>query len=375
MSTARPRHVSLAALLALAFIALVAYASLYPFEGWQWPQGNPKRLALLLPWSRYYSSFDNAANLVGYMPMGALVFVAQIRRGWRIGPAWLLGVLGPSALSYLFEFLQQLLPTRVSSVMDWITNTTGALLGASLGLMLVQLGFQARWEAWRERWFVERSAGSVLLLVLWPFGLLFPAPVPLGLGQVLDRARELVLVVLEGTPLEAWADRSGLADPLLQQPLGVIGETAAIAFGLLAPCLLVYSITRTGWRRAVLAAGAVAIGVSVTTLSTALLFGPDHALAWFTPQTLPGLTTGTLAALALVWLPRRAAAALGLVVGTALIALVTQAPDDAYFAASLQAWEQGRFIRFNGVAQWVGWLWPYAMLLVLLVRVSGRDSP
>ena len=26
---------------------------------------------------------------------------------------------------------------------------------------------------------------------------------------------------------------------------------------------------------------------------------------------------------------------------------------------SLQAWEQGRFIRFHGLAQWVGWLWPY----------------
>jgi hypothetical protein len=39
----------------------------------------------------------------------------------------------------------------------------------------------------------------------------------------------------------------------------------------------------------------------------------------------------------------------------------------------LQTWEQGRFIRFHGVVQWLGWLWPYAALLYVLVRLSGRE--
>ena len=59
---------------------------------------------------------------------------------------------------------------------------------------------------------------------------------------------------------------------------------------------------------------------------------------------------------------------------TALVVLVAQAPADPYFAESLQAWEQGRFIRFHGAAQWVGWLWPYAALVYLLVRVGARDD-
>ena len=42
--------------------------------------------------------------------------------------------------------------------------------------------------------------------------------------------------------------------------------------------------------------------------------------------------------------------------------------------ASLQAWERGRFIRFHGVAQWIGWLWPYAVLLHLLRRVVARED-
>jgi len=53
---------------------------------------------------------------------------------------------------------------------------------------------------------------------------------------------------------------------------------------------------------------------------------------------------------------------------------VAQAPTDPYYAESLQGWEQGRFIRFHGLAQWIGWLWPYAALFYLLARVTARDN-
>jgi hypothetical protein len=71
-------------------------------------------------------------------------------------------------------------------------------------------------------------------------------------------------------------------------------------------------------------------------------------------------------------LPRRLAAGLGLVVLTGLVVGVAQAPADPYFAQSLQAWEQGRFVRFHGLAQWVGWLWPYAAMGWLLSRLGAR---
>jgi hypothetical protein len=47
---------------------------------------------------------------------------------------------------------------------------------------------------------------------------------------------------------------------------------------------------------------------------------------------------------------------------------------DPYFAQTLQSWEQGRFIRFNGLAQWLGWLWPFAALVYVLLRVSRREA-
>ena len=75
----------------------------------------------------------------------------------------------------------------------------------------------------------------------------------------------------------------------------------------------------------------------------------------------------------LSFVPRRVAAGFGLIALTALVMLVAQAPADPYFSQSLQGWEQGRFIRFHGAAQWVGWVWPYAALTYLLVRLAARD--
>ncbi|MDD2547367.1 MAG: hypothetical protein PHI55_13965, partial [Burkholderiaceae bacterium] len=56
------------------------------------------------------------------------------------------------------------------------------------------------------------------------------------------------------------------------------------------------------------------------------------------------------------------------------LALLNQAPTSAYFAQTLQLWEQGRFIRFYGLGQWLGWLWPYAALLYVLLQLSRRGA-
>ena len=41
---------------------------------------------------------------------------------------------------------------------------------------------------------------------------------------------------------------------------------------------------------------------------------------------------------------------------------------------TLQNWEQGQFIRFHGLIQWLGWLWPFA-LLVYLMRCLSAARP
>jgi hypothetical protein len=59
---------------------------------------------------------------------------------------------------------------------------------------------------------------------------------------------------------------------------------------------------------------------------------------------------------------------------SALVLLVAQAPLDPYFAISLYGWEQGRFIRFHGLAQWIGWLWPFVAMAWLVLRLA-RPPP
>jgi hypothetical protein len=52
------------------------------------------------------------------------------------------------------------------------------------------------------------------------------------------------------------------------------------------------------------------------------------------------------------------------------LSLLNSASADVYFSLTLQTWEQGRFIRFHGLIQWLGWLWPYALLVYLVRRLS-----
>ncbi len=366
------RHRSSAAPLAWLYAALIAYASLYPFMPLKAPGVSPFAF-LTLPWSPYWSWFDLVSNGLGYVPLGALVFGAIVRSGGGARPALIWAFAAGAGLSFTMEFSQNYLPHRVSSNVDLGLNAFGTLTGAALGFWAHRHGAVERWQVARDRWFVGRSAGGIALLLLWPIGMLFPLPVPLAQGQVLARLQEAMAQLLTDTAVAPWVEGWADAD-LTLGALSPGGEFALIAFGLLAPCLVAFSVARSGWRRVVLVLGAAALGVLATTLSTALNFGPQHLLAWSTPQALAALAFAAVLATLLSAMPRRAAAGLGLVVLTALVTVVAQAPSDPFFAQSLQGWEQGRFIRFYGVARWVGWLWPYAAIVYLLVRLAARDA-
>jgi VanZ family protein len=368
-----PGQRSSAAPLAWIYAALIVYASLYPFSGWRLPGVSPWDF-LLQPWWRWWSAFDLVSNLLGYMPLGALVFGALVRTGSTLRRGLIVTLLAGTGLSLAMELLQNFLPQRVASNVDLALNAAGTGLGALIGVAVHTLGGVERWQAVRERWFIASSAGGLSLLVLWPIALLFPMPVPMGAGQALPRLRDALVELLQDTPAAQWLQPWLPGDGEPATALSPGSEFMVVALGLLAPCLVAFTVSRPGWRRVVLAAGALLIGIATTTLSTALNFGPQHSLAWRTPMVLAGLAFGLVLALLLAWVPRRAAAGIGLMVLAALVALVTQAPSDPYFSESLQAWEQGRFIRFHGAAQWVGWLWPYAAMTYLLARVAARDS-
>jgi VanZ family protein len=369
------RHRSSASPLALVYAVLVLYASLYPFAGWRWPPGQMAWTLAALPRTSWQLPFDIASNLLGYLPLGALLMIAMRRSGVGRGRSLLLAIAGPGALSYATEVLQHVVPGRVPALEDFLMNTTGAAAGALLAHAGHALGLVEAWHAMRQRWFVGDSAGALALLALWPVGLLFPTPIPLGLGQVGERLREALAHALAGV---AWA---GPVHQLLASeasaatPLRPVTEAFIMALGLLSPCLLAFSVMVTGWRRVAMGLGALLLGLGGMTLSTALNFGPGHALGWLSPAVLPGLGLGLLLALGCAQLRRSRVAGLGLMALTGLVVGVAQAPADPYFAQSLQAWEQGRFVRFHGLAQWVGWLWPYAAMAWLSARLGARTDP
>jgi VanZ family protein len=368
------RHRSSATRLALVYMALVLYASLYPFSDWRWPPGLALGDLVQLPWPPWTDRFDVVFNLLGYAPLGALLLLAVRRSGGSIGLALASTLMLSASLSYATEVAQQFLPGRHPSLKDLALNAGGAAVGALLALTALGLGAMNRWQRMRRRWFVRDSAGALALLALWPLALLFPAPVPLGLGQGLSRLRDTLAQALEGVDWAEGAHALLAATGGESLPLRPLGETMVTALGLLSPCLLAYSVARPGWRRLLLACGALALAVLGLTLSTALNYGPDHALAWRTPYAAPGLACGMLLAALLVPLPHRLVAGVGLMVLTGLVAGVTQAPDDPYFAQSLQAWEQGRFVRFHGLAQWLGWLWPFAAMGWMFTRLAQRET-
>ena len=355
--------------LALAFICLIVYASLYPFADWR-NQGLSPIAFLNAPWPQYLSGFDVAINTIGYAPLGLLLMLVFLRSG-SAGRALTLSVVVGAVLSLGVETIQSYLPSRVPSNADLALNIVGTALGACAAAALDKLGVIKTWSQLSARWFALDASGAIALLMLWPVALLFPAPVPMGLGQVLERLETTLSEGLEGSPFIDWL-------PLREielQPLVPGIELLCVALGALIPCLLGYCVMRTTRARAMLLVIMLGAGVAMSALSAALSYGPQHAWAWLDAPVRAGMALAAVLALVALPLPRRGAAAFALLAVAVHLSLLNQAPASAYFAQTLQTWEQGRFIRFHGLAQWLGWLWPYATLLYLLARMSARTDP
>ena len=355
--------------LSLAFICLVVYASLYPFSEWR-DQGISPLHFITAPFPRYWTGFDVAINITGYAPLGFLLALSALRSR-RISWAVTMATLAAGTLSLGMETLQSYLPSRVPSNVDWMLNTLGAWAGACVAWSLNKAGVIDRWSRFRQRWFARDARGALLLLLLWPVALLFPASVPLGLGQVFERLESALAEALTDTPFLQWMPVRDIE----LQPLVPLAELLCVALGVLVPCLMGYGVIRRPGQRLVFAVGVLAVGLGASALSSALTYGPAHAWAWMDAPVRAGFVLAAALALGALMVPRRAAAALTLLALAVQLALLNQAPANPYFAQTLQTWEQGRFIRFHGVVQWLGWGWPYAALLYVLMRVSRRWQP
>lgn len=354
--------------LALAYAALIVYASLYPFADWR-NQGIVPWAFLAAPWPRYWTGFDVVSNVWGYVPMGFLLALSSLRMRRARHAVWL-ATLACGLLSLCMESLQSYLPARVASNVDLALNLAGGWLGAASAGALERLGAIDRWSRVRARWFAPDARWALVLLALWPLALLFPASVPFGLGQVLERIEPSLAVMFADLP-----GMQGVAAHHTElQSMHPATELVCVTLGALIPCLLGYGIIRSIRRRALFLLLALGAGVVMTALSAALSFGPVHAWAWMTAPVQAGIGLAFILAVLLLPMTGRGCTAWLLLALVLQLSLLNQASMGSYFAQTLQTWEQGRFIRFHGLAQWLGWLWPYAALLYVLRRVSRPSA-
>jgi VanZ family protein len=333
--------------LVLIYCGLVAYASLYPFAPWHF-QGVMPWAFVTAPLPKYWSGFDVFINVLGYIPLGFLFGLLYTRQGEK-GGAWI-ACLSVAVLSFCMEALQTYLAPRVSSNVDWGLNILGGALGVWIAILIDSLGLLGGWSRWRSNHFDAGSGTALGLLLLWPLALLYPTPVPLGLGQ-----------------MGGWMQWLAIApSPHLQSFL--------ITLGLLAPSLLAFAITAKLTHRLFELFWILLAAFTITTLSSGLSFAPEHALVWLDGNAWRGLWIGLAAIGVSLFAPRRLCLVLALIALVLLVALINTTPQNPYFAQTLAVWEQGRFIRFYGATQWLGWLWPYAAALWVISKLVPHKN-
>ncbi|MDB0569219.1 VanZ family protein [Ralstonia solanacearum] len=358
------RHSPLARAGLAWFVLLVVYASLYPFSGWI-DTGVSPFAYLTAPLPRYNTLFDLLTNVWGYMPLGMLVVLSLHPRiaGWR---AVLLAMLAGMLLSGAMEAAQTYLPTRISSNVDLTANTVGALLGgivmAPFAARLIDRGSLRRL---RWRWFEPQATFAIPLLLLWPFAQIFPQEFLFGMGGVvrsilLDPSPDAFLtgIIHSLFPgLFDWHDRMQAHPEALQrQELleALITACSWIGTGLLATVAM-----RRGAPVLRLLAALLASALLVKAGATLLQFPAAGAWDWLSSGGRFGLVVGSLVLVLLVRLPRWLRGALAMLLLLALIVLSNVLPPGPYAWVSAQAWRLGRFVHFNSLSQWIGWVWPF----------------
>ncbi|KUZ78863.1 teicoplanin resistance protein VanZ [Burkholderia ubonensis] len=372
-----PRASTLARQALAAYTALIVYASLYPFDGWISLGIGPFDY-LFAPMQRYVTAFDVVTNVLGYLPFGALAVLALHPRWRGVGATLIAGVLG-ALLSGAMEALQTYLPTRVASNLDLAANALGALLGAALMApatgALLDRGALRRL---RFAWFQPDGATPLLLAALWPFAILFPSPFLFGIGDwpaaLWERAdasmQDALLAWLPAAwHVSAWPER---VDGWLSDS----GWEAALGGLMLFPALAIASLAmRPRAPRVRLLIVLVAAALVLKSAATFMQSATGLVVVWATPGARLGIELGFAAALAALYVPdawRAALAAAALVAGVALVNLL---PVNPFFDFTLSGWRQGRYVHFNSIARWLAWIWPYAALIWLGLRVERAWLP
>lgn len=194
----RSRSHFAAPLLLAITVALILYASLYPFR---FEADGPSVATALrqLTWARA-SRGDMFNNVLLYLPLGFCLALLVEPRFGRVA-ALVAGFAGGGLLSLAMEVTQASIEIRVPSLTDLSLNVAGALAGAIAGSAWHALGTRMTPHGNPQ----GRSAAVALaLLVLWLLARLWPIVPDLSLGQLKRAVRPLFSPQLHIPDLAAY---------------------------------------------------------------------------------------------------------------------------------------------------------------------------
>ena len=203
-----------------------------------------------------------------------------------------------------------------------------------------------------------------MLLALWPLAQIYPQGYLFGHGQVLPIFSEWLSDWLD-TDIDLVAMlRPGAAMSVEQYWLS---ETIITACGMTGAVLTMLCLLRRGAPRTALIVAMLGAALAVKALSTSLLFTPDNAWVWITPGAQGGFLIGLIMLAGLAFAPQVAQRRLAVVTLLLSLVVVNTMPVNPYFVSTLQGWVQGKFLNFNGAAQFLSLLWPFFALWFLIL--------
>jgi len=360
-----PQPSPLARFLLIAYVLLVVYATLFPFAGWQDPRESAFAY-LSAPWPRYYTGFDIAANVIGYLPFGALaVFAAYPRvRGLR---AILIALAAGAGLTIALEAAQSFISSRIASNLDVLCNLAGTFMGAVLGVRSAAWLFDAGpLRRLRADWVVAgaHADAGVVLLALWILTQLDPTVLLFGAGDLRELMPGLLVQALPAT----------LAAGAYDANVFISIEARTAACNLLAVGLMASAILTPAAPARLLLLLLVGAALTMKLAAFAVLREATGVLDWATPGGLIGLAAGVTLLMFAVSLPRALRLALAAVLLMTATVLVNLAPPNPYLASTLAVWAQGHFLNFNGLTRLLSMVWPF-VACAYLIFLAARGAP
>jgi VanZ family protein len=167
------------------YTLLIVYGSLYPFTGWQLPDGNI-RSSLVPKWPHHISLADSITNFLVYMPLGLLTIRFLFIYSSSLQRIFIATILG-TIVSFILEWLQLFLPGRTASLSDVFLNASGTFAGAAFAeIFSKKTLIGSKLMAIRQHVFLPGRMADfgIIILILWALSQLLPLVPSLDLGNL-----------------------------------------------------------------------------------------------------------------------------------------------------------------------------------------------